>query len=73
LPVREGVVGMRDLGVREIAAVAPLLVLMVVLGFFPKPLLSVINPAVHVTMSQVGKSDPKPPVHVADSNGEAGR
>jgi NADH-quinone oxidoreductase subunit M len=72
-PVREGVVGMRDLGAREIAAVAPLLVIMVVLGFFPKPLLAVINPAVDVTMSQVGKSDPKPPVHVADSNGEARR
>ena len=31
---------------REVAALAPLLVLIVVLGFFPKPLTSIINPAV---------------------------
>jgi NADH-quinone oxidoreductase subunit M len=68
-PVREGVAGMPDLGLREVAAVAPLLVLMLVLGFFPKPLLSVINPAVDYTMSQVGKSDPQPTV----TGGEARR
>jgi NADH-quinone oxidoreductase subunit M len=61
-PVRAGVAGMRDLGSREIAAVAPLLVLMLVLGLYPKPLLSVINPAVDFTMSQVGKADPHPSV-----------
>jgi hypothetical protein len=33
----------------------------------------VINPSVDVTMTQVGKSDPKPPVHVADSDGKARR
>ena len=33
-----------------------------VLGFFPKPLLDVINPAVDHTMSQVGKTDPQPAV-----------
>jgi len=31
-------------------------------GFFPKPLLDVINPAVDHTMAQVGKSDPTPTV-----------
>ncbi len=61
-PVREGVIGMRDLNVREIASVAPLLVLVVVLGFFPQPLLDVINPAVEPTMSQVGTNDPQPQV-----------
>ena len=61
-PVRAGVAGMRDLGSREIVAVAPLLVLMLVLGLYPKPLLSVINPAVDFTMSQVGKADPHPSV-----------
>ena len=35
-----------DLNVREISALAPLLVLIVVLGFYPKPLTSIINPAV---------------------------
>jgi NADH-quinone oxidoreductase subunit M len=61
-PVREGVVGMRDLNVREIGALAPLLLLIVVLGFFPKPLTSIINPAVHDTLEQVGVQDPKPAV-----------
>ncbi len=61
-PVRAGVAGMRDLGGRELVAVVPLLVLMLVLGLYPKPLLSVINPAVHFTMSQVGEHDPQPSV-----------
>jgi len=61
-PVREGVVGMRDLNLREISALAPLLLLIVVLGFFPQPLLDVINPAVKHTMSEVGATDPPPSV-----------
>ena len=61
-PVRAGVAGMRDLGARELVAVVPLLVLMLVLGLYPKPLLSVINPAVHFTMTQVDKPDPQPSV-----------
>jgi NADH-quinone oxidoreductase subunit M len=65
-PVREGVVGMRDLNVREISSLAPLLLLIVVLGFFPKPLLDVINPAVKHTMSEVGTSDPQPSVTEAE-------
>ncbi len=61
-PVREGVLGMPDLNIREIAAVAPLLLLIVVLGFFPKPLLDIINPSVEHTMSEVGLTDPQPKV-----------
>ncbi len=61
-PVREGVIGMPDLNVREIASLAPLLVLIVVLGFFPKPLLDVINPSVDHTMAQVDEHDPQPTV-----------
>jgi NADH-quinone oxidoreductase subunit M len=61
-PTRAEVVGMRDLGTREIAALAPVLLLIVILGFFPKPLLSVINPSVKHTMSQVGEHDPAPTV-----------
>ncbi len=61
-PVREGVLGMPDLNLREVSALAPLLLLIVVLGFFPKPLLDVINPAVDHTMSQVGRTDPQPSV-----------
>jgi NADH-quinone oxidoreductase subunit M len=61
-PIRAEVTGMRDLGTREIAALAPVLLLIVVLGFFPKPLLSIINPSVDHTMSQVDKQDPAPTV-----------
>jgi NADH-quinone oxidoreductase subunit M len=61
-PTREEVRGMRDLGTREVVALAPVLLLILVLGFFPKPLLSVINPSVDHTMSQVDKHDPAPTV-----------
>ncbi|ROR89526.1 NADH-quinone oxidoreductase subunit M [Nocardioides aurantiacus] len=61
-PVHDGVAGMRDLGLREIGALAPLVALIVALGFYPQPLLDVINPAVDHTMSQVEKSDPRPTV-----------
>ena len=69
-PVREGVVGMRDLSAREVGSLAPLLLLIVVLGFFPRPLLTVINPAVDQTMSEVGTKDPAPTVQ---SEGKAGQ
>jgi NADH-quinone oxidoreductase subunit M len=61
-PTREEVTGMRDLGTREVVSLAPVLLLIVVLGFFPKPLLSIINPAVDHTMAQVDKQDPAPTV-----------
>jgi NADH-quinone oxidoreductase subunit M len=34
----------------------------VLLGFYPKPLTSVINPAVDDTLQQVGVQDPSPAV-----------
>jgi NADH-quinone oxidoreductase subunit M len=68
-PVREGVVGMTDLNVREVSSLAPLLLLIIVLGFFPKPLLDVLNPSVEHTMSEVGKADPQPKV----TEGEAAK
>ena len=49
-----------DLNVRETWVVAPLLAVIIALGFFPKPLLEVINPAVARTMQQVGVTDPEP-------------
>ena len=61
-PTRQEVTGMRDLGTREVVSLAPVLLLIVLLGFFPKPLLSVINPSVDHTMSQVDRHDPSPTV-----------
>jgi NADH-quinone oxidoreductase subunit M len=47
-----------DLSVREVAVLAPLVVLILGLGFYPQPVLDVINPAVQATLSEVGLSDP---------------
>jgi len=59
-PVRDQVAGMRDLRPRELLAVAPLIVLLVGVGVYPKPVLDIINPAVRVTMTQVHVTDPVP-------------
>jgi NADH-quinone oxidoreductase subunit M len=49
-----------DLTPREAWVVAPLLAVIIALGFYPKPVLDVINPAVAKTMQQVGQHDPAP-------------
>ncbi len=59
-PKGEKVGRWRDLSGREAWAIGPLLVLIVFLGVYPKPILSVINPAVKATMQDVGKTDPAP-------------
>jgi len=51
---------MKDLQLREVVTIAPLLALMLFLGFYPKPLTDVITPAVNATMSDVGVTDPAP-------------
>ncbi len=51
---------MRDLSGREVLAVAPLIALMLFLGFYPKPLTDVITPSVERTMQDVGATDPAP-------------
>jgi NADH-quinone oxidoreductase subunit M len=51
---------MKDLKPRELLAVAPLIVLIIGVGVYPKPVLDIINPAVRVTMSQVHETDPVP-------------
>jgi NADH-quinone oxidoreductase subunit M len=70
-PAVEKVKGMRDLSVREIAALAPVVVLIVVLGVFPKPLVDAITPTVKATMIRVGVTDPAPkiPLSADESRG----
>src|SRR5690606_8181620 len=51
----------RDLNLREKLVVAPLILLLIVLGFYPKPLTDVINPAVEATLAEVGVEAPEPP------------
>jgi NADH-quinone oxidoreductase subunit M len=59
-PVRDQVAGMKDLRPRELLAVAPLVVLIIGVGVYPKPVLDIINPAVRATMAQVHETDPVP-------------
>ena len=60
-PVRPEVSGMKDLHARELWAIGPLVVLIIGLGVYPKPVLDVINPAVRQTLVQVHSTDPVPP------------
>jgi NADH-quinone oxidoreductase subunit M len=60
-PVREEVATMPDLSARELWAVGPLIALIVVFGVYPKPVIDMINPAVHQTLVQVHSIDPVPP------------
>ncbi|MCM0676032.1 NADH-quinone oxidoreductase subunit M [Micromonospora phytophila] len=60
-PALSEVEGMRrDLTLREKVVVAPLIALIVLLGFYPKPVTDVINPAVQATMQDIGSTDPAP-------------
>ncbi|HKT05860.1 MAG TPA: NADH-quinone oxidoreductase subunit M [Rugosimonospora sp.] len=62
-PALEKVDRMRkDISLREVVVVAPLIALILVLGFYPKPVIDVINPAVKATLSDIGKQDPNPTV-----------
>src|SRR6266496_1865477 len=60
-PAGDNVAGMPDLRARELWAVGPLIALIIVLGVYPKPVIDVINPAVHRTLVQVHSTDPVPP------------
>jgi len=64
-PVRAGNEHFADLSTREIAVMAPVLAIIVVLGVYPKPVLDVINPAVAATMESIGERDPAPVVPTA--------
>ncbi|MCX5068724.1 NADH-quinone oxidoreductase subunit M [Micromonospora lupini] len=61
----------RDLNLREKVVVAPLVALILLLGFYPKPVTDVINPAVQATMDDIGRTDPAP--SVGGTVQEAGR
>jgi NADH-quinone oxidoreductase subunit M len=53
-----------DLNARELSIMAPLVVLVIVLGVFPGPILRVLEPTVTATMSEVGVPDPVSPMGV---------
>ena len=59
-PKPDSAAGTPDLSHREKWVVAPLIAAFLVLGFYPQPVLNVINPAVARTLSYVGVTDPAP-------------
>jgi len=59
-PTTPGIENLADLNKRELLAIAPVIALIVALGFYPKPALDVINPAAANTISKAGMSDPEP-------------
>ena len=61
-PVLKAVEGFKDLNLREVLAVAPLLALIIALGFFPKIATDYINPAIDSTPAISSQhSSPAPP------------
>jgi NADH-quinone oxidoreductase subunit M len=61
-PVRPGVESMTDLRGREVVALAPVIAIIIALGFFPQVALDIINPSVEQTMTVIGSTDPVPAV-----------
>lgn len=59
-PTTAGNENLPDLNKREIAAISPVIALIIALGFYPKPALEIINPAAQVTITKAGYSDPQP-------------
>ena len=59
-PTTAGNENLKDLNLREKIAIAPVIAIIVVLGFYPAPLLKVINPAASHVISQMGFTDPAP-------------
>ena len=58
IAARRAGTGFPDLSVREITVLVPLIIAILVLGFFPGPVLDVVNPSVAATMTEVGLTDP---------------
>ncbi|QYJ03811.1 NADH-quinone oxidoreductase subunit M [Nocardioides panacisoli] len=69
-PTTPAVADAKDLGVRELAAVVPLVAALVFFGFFPGPLLDVSNPMIGDLLTEVGVSDDPPVVSGEHASGE---
>jgi len=64
--------GSADLSMREKLVIAPVLAVIVFFGFYPRPLLDAIKPAVQATLQQTGNTDPAPVVPVAATANNGG-
>ncbi|MEY4104657.1 MAG: hypothetical protein RLZZ478_20 [Actinomycetota bacterium] len=61
-PTAPGNENLADLNLREKIAIAPVIALIVLLGFYPKPALDLINPVAETTIAKSGFTDPAPTV-----------
>ena len=59
-PTTPGNEDLTDLTLREKVAISPVIAVIVVLGFYPSPILNIINPAAQTVITQQGFSDPAP-------------
>lgn len=59
-PTTPGNENMPDLNLREKFAIAPVIAIIIALGFYPAPLLNVINPIAAYTVESQGFTDPTP-------------
>jgi NADH-quinone oxidoreductase subunit M len=68
-PLQPGSEVITDLNRREAWVIAPVLVFIVALGIYPKPVLDVITPTVTRTVQHTGHTDPPPSVLSPRCNG----
>ena len=61
-PTTPGNESLTDLNLREKIAIAPVVAVILFLGFYPSPLLNVINPAAEHVIAKAGFSDPLPTI-----------
>jgi NADH-quinone oxidoreductase subunit M len=59
-PTTPGNENLPDLNLREKVAIAPVMAAIIAFGFYPAPLLDIINPAAKATISALGFNDPTP-------------
>ena len=59
-PTTPGNENLKDLNLREKIAIAPVMAIIIFLGFYPAPALNVINPAAAHVLAQIGFTDPAP-------------
>lgn len=57
-PITPGNENLTDLNLREKIAIAPVLLVIVLMGFYPKPVLDLINPISEQVVTNAGFSDP---------------
>jgi NADH-quinone oxidoreductase subunit M len=57
-PMVSGNEDLKDLNIREKIAISPVIIVIVIMGFYPKPVLDLINPTAEKIVTSAGYSDP---------------